>query len=226
MTTSKRALDRDQMAAIIAQRLQPGWLVNLGIGIPTLASNFVQPEDHIILTSENGVIGYGPLAGDGQEDMDIVNAGVQYVTLNPGAAITDHAGSFALIRRGLVDVTVLGAFQLAPDGSFANWKIHPDGWNQLGGIGGAMDLAAGAQRLWLVMKHTAPNGSPRLVECCTLPLTATGGVSLVVTDVAVISVHDGEFELQEFAPGYTVEEIQAMTGAPLAVSPTARPVAI
>lgn len=226
MAETKHPLNREQMAAVIAQRLEPGWIVNLGIGIPTGASDFVRPDDDITLTAENGLIGYGPLAADGQEDVDTVNAGVQYVTINDGAAIADHADSFGLIRRGLVDVVVLGAFEVAADGSFANWKIRDLERPELGGIGGAMDLAVGAKRVWLVMRHTAPNGNPRLMEHCTLPVTAPQGVSMVVTDVAVVAVHDGEFELLEYAPGYSIDEIKAMTGAPLAVSPDVRPVTV
>ena len=225
-TTERQPLTRDQMGAVLAQRLEVGWIVNLGIGIPTLTSNFILDEQDITLTSENGVIGYGGLAAEGQEDPDIVNAGVQYATLNPGATIVHHADSFALIRRGMVDVTILGAYEVAPDGSFANWKTVDDGMPHMGGIGGAMDLAACAKQVFIAMEHTTRDGKPRLIEKCNLPVTAPRGVTLVVTELGVIAVGDGRFTLEEHAPGVTVEEIKAATGAPLEVSPNLRQVAV
>jgi len=224
--TPAAGLTRDQMGAVLAQRIQPGWIVNLGIGIPILASNFLLPEDDVTLTSENGVFGYGGLAAEGQEDPDIVNAGVLYATLNPGATIVHHADAFALIRRGLVDVTILGAYQVALDGSFANWKTTDDGMAHMGGIGGAMDLAASAKQVWVAMAHTTRDGESRLVERCTLPVTAPRGVTMVVTDRAVVAVRDGEFVLEEYAPGFEIEEIVAATGAPLRVSDSVREIAL
>lgn len=225
--TEKQPLNRDQMAAVLAQRLEDGSIVNLGIGIPTGVSNFLRPEQEIVLTSENGVIGYGRLAGAGEEDPDIVNASAtQSVTLNPGAAIVHHADSFALIRRGLVDVTCLGAYEVAPDGSFANWKTTNEEWNNLGGIGGAMDLAACSKQIFLALEHTTRDGEPRLVKKCALPVTAPAGVTLVVTNIAVVVVRDGKFILEEHAPGYSAEDIQAVTGAPLEVSPNFRQVSV
>ena len=224
---AKQPLTRDQMAAVLAQHIGTGWIVNLGIGIPTLASNFLLPEQEIVLHSENGVIGYGRLAGDGEEDPDTLNASaVQSVTLEPGAAIVHHADSFAVIRRGMVDVTCLGAYQVAKDGSFANWKTADDGVPQLGGIGGAMDLAACARRVYVAMEHTTRDGQPRLLNRCTLPVTAPTGVTLVVTNLAVVAVRDGKFILEQHAPGYTAEEIQAVTEAPLEISPTLCRVAV
>lgn len=225
--TEKQPLNRDQMAAVLAQRLKDGSIVNLGIGIPTGVSNFLRPEQEIVLTSENGVIGYGRLAGAGEEDPDVVNASAtQSVTLNPGAAIVHHADSFALIRRGLVDVTCLGAYEVAPDGSFANWKTTNEEWNNLGGIGGAMDLAACSKQIFLALEHTTRDGEPRLVKKCALPVTAPAGVTLVVTNLAVVVVKDGKFILEEHAPGYSAEDIQAVTGAPLDVSPNFRQVSV
>lgn len=225
--TEKQPLNRDQMAAVLAQRLADGSIVNLGIGIPTGVSNFLRPEQEIVLTSENGVIGYGRLAGAGEEDPDIVNASAtQSVTLNPGAAIVHHADSFALIRRGLVDVTCLGAYEVAPDGSFANWKTTNEEWNNLGGIGGAMDLASCSKQIFLALEHTTRDGEPRLVKKCALPVTAPAGVTLVVTNIAVVVVKDGKFILEEHAPGYSAEDIQAVTGAPLEVSPNFRQVSV
>lgn len=225
--TEKQPLNRDQMAAVLAQRLADGSIVNLGIGIPTGVSNFLRPEQEIVLTSENGVIGYGRLAGAGEEDPDVVNASAtQSVTLNPGAAIVHHADSFALIRRGLVDVTCLGAYEVAPDGSFANWKTTNEEWNNLGGIGGAMDLASCSKQIYLALEHTTRDGEPRLVKKCALPVTAPAGVTLVVTNIAVVVVKDGKFILEEHAPGYSAEDIQAVTGAPLEVSPNFRQVSV
>jgi len=223
----KQPLTREQMAAILAQNIGVGWIVNLGIGIPTNVSNFLTPEQDVVLHSENGVIGYGRLAGEGEEDPDIVNASAtQSVTLNPGASIVHHADSFAVIRRGMIDVTCLGAYQVAPDGSFANWKTTNEPWNNLGGIGGAMDLASSARQIYLAMDHTTRDGQPRLLERCTLPVTAPTGVTLVVTNIAVVAVRNGKFVLEQHAPGYTAEEIQAVTGAPLEVSPDFRRVSV
>ncbi len=225
-TTERVRLTREQMGAVIAQRFEHRWIVNLGIGIPTLASSFVLPDQEITFTSENGVIGYGGLAPDGLEDPDVVNAGVQHVVLEQGAAIIHHADSFGLIRRGLVDVTCLGAYEVAADGSFANWKLADDGHPELGGIGGAMDLAACAKQIFVAMEHVTRDGSPRLLEQCTLPVTAPRGVKLVVTDIAVVSIDDQGFVLEEHAPGWTLEEIQELTAAPLRASDSLRPIGI
>lgn len=219
----KQRLNRDQIAAVIARYFEPGWIVNLGVGMPTLASNYIDPDADILLTSENGVFGYGIVAPEGTEDLDIVNGGADYVTLNPGAAIVNHADSFAFIRRGLLDCTVLGAYQVALDGSFANWKTSWD-YPQMGGIGGAMDLASCARQVFVAMEHTTREGEPRLLEKCTLPVTCPFGVTLVVTEIAVVRVENGKFILVEHAPGYSVEEIQVVTGAPLQVSPDLQPI--
>lgn len=220
----RRPLSREEIASVIGRRLRPGSVANLGIGIPTLASSYVRPEDDVTLTSENGVIGYGRLAGPGEGDPDIRNAGGQLVTLNPGGTFVHHADSFALIRGGRLDVTVLGAYEVASDGSFANWRLNNEPFDNLGGIGGAMDLVASAGEIWLAMEHTTRDGQPRLLERCTLPVTSPRGVTLVVTDLAVISVGEGGFVLEEVAPGYSVDEIRGLTGAPLAVSPDVREV--
>ena len=222
MTLTKQPLTREQIAAVIARRLHRGWLVNLGVGMPTLVANHVTPADGIVFTSENGVIGYSGLAAEGEVDPDVVNAGVQFVTLNPGAAIVNQADSFALIRRGMNEVSVLGAYEVASDGSFANWRTSTEPWDQLGGIGGAMDLAACAQQVWVAMEHTTRDGKPRLLEHCTLPVTAPSGVTLVVTDLAVVSVDEQGFCLEEYAPGYTVDELATVSGAPLRLSPDVR----
>ncbi|MGE3960499.1 MAG: 3-oxoacid CoA-transferase [Dehalococcoidia bacterium] len=222
----KRRLTRQELAAVIAQRLQPGWLVNLGIGIPTFASNYVRPEDDITFTSENGVVGYSRLAGPEEGDPDIVNAGGQQVTLVDGASFLHHADSFAVVRSGRMDVTVLGAYEAGADGSFANWRLSTEPFDHLGGIGGAMDLVARAKQVWLAMEHTTRDGGPRLLDRCTLPLTGRGCVTLIVTDLGVIAVRDGRFVLEEHAPGYTFEEIAALTGGRLDRAPALRPVGI
>ncbi|MDA0301318.1 MAG: 3-oxoacid CoA-transferase [Chloroflexi bacterium] len=224
--TGKRRLTREDMAAVIAQRLQSGWLVNLGIGIPTLASNFVQQDRGVVFTSENGVIGYSGLAGPDEADPDVVNAGGQPVMLVPGATFVHHADSFGLIRSGRIDVTVLGSYEAAADGSFANWRLNNAPYDHLGGIGGAMDLVARAKQIWLAMEHTTRDGQPRLLDRCTLPVTSPRGVTLIVTDIAVIAVRNGRFVLEETAPGYAPEEIAALTGAPLEVSPAVREVRV
>jgi len=225
VTAQKQRLNREQVAAVLAGRLEAGWIVNLGVGIPVLACDFVDPAEGVVLSSENGLIGYGWHSPEGTEDLDVVSPGMQYVELPAGAAIVHHADAFALIRSGRVDCSVLGAYEAAADGSFANWSMdasRPD----LGGIGGAMDLTAGAKRVYLAMFHTTPDGVPRLVERCSLPVTGGRPASLVVTDLAVIAIGERGFELLEHAPGYGVEEIQALTAAPLAVSPGLRPMPV
>ncbi len=224
--TGKRRLTRPEMAAAIARRLQSGWLVNLGVGMPTAVSSFVPHEAGVLFTSENGVIGYSGLAGPDEADPDVVNAGGQPVTLIPGATFMSHADSFGLIRSRRIHVTVLGAYESAADGSFANWRLSTGPYDNMGGIGGAMDLVASAHEIWLLMEHTTRDGQPRLLEHCTLPVTSPRGVTLVVTELGVISVQDGRYVLEEYAPGYTPEEIAALTGAPLDVSPTVRAVPV
>src|SRR5712672_3546540 len=167
MSERAKGLTRQQMCDRLAMEFGDGWIVNLGIGIPTLCSNFDFGDKEIIFHSENGVIGYGPLAAAGNEDLHLVNAGGQHVTLRPGAAIVDHADSFGLIRSGRIDVTVLGAYEVAANGDFANWRMLGQ---KGGGIGGAMDLAVGARNVFIVMEHTTRDNQPRLVASCALPL--------------------------------------------------------
>ena len=219
-TVGKERMSRDFMAAVIARRFPKGWLVNLGVGMPTLVGGYVHPDQEIIFTSENGVIGYGGIATGNDIDPDVVNAGVQYVHLEKGAAIVHHADSFALIRRGMNDVTVLGCYEVAENGDFANWRTSLGEWDQLGGIGGAMDLAACAQQVWVMMEHTTREGGPRLLKKCTLPLTAPKAATMAFTDLGVFSIKDGHFTLEEYAPGWTPEEIVALTEAELTISPT------
>lgn len=210
----KTPLSRQAMADRLAMEFQDGWVVNLGIGMPTLCSNFDFQGKNIIFHAENGVIGYGPMAKQGEEDLHLVNASSQYVTIGIGAAIVHHADSFAIIRGGHLDVTVLGAYEVAENGDFANYKTAG---RKGGGIGGAMDLAVGAKQVFIAMEHTTREGEPRLLEHCTLPVTAVGVVKLVVTNLGLFEVSPRGFILKEIAPGYTTEDVQAQTGAILIV---------
>ncbi|HIM37850.1 MAG TPA: 3-oxoacid CoA-transferase subunit B [Dehalococcoidia bacterium] len=211
----KPKLSRQQMCDRLAMEFQDEWIVNLGVGMPTLCSNYVDPAKDIIFHSENGVIGFGPLAPEGQEDRHLVNASSQHVTVRPGMAIVHHADSFGLIRSGMVDVTVMGAYEVAENGDFANWRI-PN--RKGGGIGGAMDLAACAKRVFIAMEHVTREGEPRLLERCKLPITAPGVVTLVATDLGLFEVTPQGFQLRENAPGWSAEEIQAQTASKLIVA--------
>jgi len=215
-------LSRQQMADRIARLFEDGWIVNLGVGMPTLCSNTDIGQTDIIYHSENGVIGYGPIAPAGEEDLHLVNAGGQYVTLRPGAAVVHHADSFAMIRAGRIDVTVLGAYEVACNGDFANWKVAGA---KGGGIGGAMDLAAGAKNVFLILEHTTRNGAPRLVRECAIPATARGVVKKVMTNFGLFEPVGDAFRLLEIAPGITVEQVRAATGAELVVAADLRRVA-
>jgi 3-oxoacid CoA-transferase B subunit len=217
-----KGINRQQMADLIARQFHDGWVVNLGVGIPTMCSNTDIGDTDIVYHSENGVIGYGPVAADGHEDLDLVNAGGQNVTLKPGAAVVHHADSFAIIRGGHIDVTVMGAYQVSCGGDFANWKLNGQ---KGGGIGGAMDLAACAKRVFIILEHTTRDGSSRLVQACDLPVTARGVVKLVATNYGLFEPTGAGFLLREIAPGLTVDEIRAATGAALTVAdplPTVR----
>ena len=211
----KARLERQPMCDRLAMEFQDGWIVNLGVGMPTLCSNYVDPHKSLVFHSENGAIGYGPLAPPEQADRHLVNAGGQHVTAVPGMAIVHHADSFALIRKGMVDVTVMGAYEVAENGDFANWRIPT---RKGGGIGGAMDLAACAKRVFVTLEHTTKEGGPRLLERCTLPITAPGGVKLVVTDLGLFEGTPGGFTLREYAPGWTPAEIQECTEARLLIA--------
>ncbi|MCO6419155.1 3-oxoacid CoA-transferase subunit B [Siccirubricoccus sp. KC 17139] len=211
-TTETKGWDRQQMADRLANEFQDGWIVNLGVGIPTLCSNTDIGDRDIIYHAENGVIGYGPVLPAGQEDLHLVNAGGQNVSLKPGAAIVHHADSFGIIRGGRIDVTVMGAYEVSAGGDFANWKLA----GQLGGgIGGAMDLAACAQRVFIILEHTTRKGESRLLPRCTLPVTARGVVTLVATNLGLFAPNGGGFTVKELAPGVSFEEAQAKTAAPL-----------
>ena len=214
MATDKPKLQRQAMCDRLAMEFQDEWIVNLGVGMPTLCSNYVDPNKDLVFHSENGVIGYGPLAPAGEEDRHLVNAGGQNVVALPGMAIVHHADSFALIRGGMVDVTVMGAYEVAENGDFANWRI-PN--RKGGGIGGAMDLAACAKQVFIAMEHTTRDGKPRMLKRCALPITAPGVVTLVATDLGLFRVTPQGFELREYAPGWTPEEIQELTEAELVI---------
>lgn len=214
--TEKAKLTRQQMCDRLAMEFQDGWIVNLGVGMPTLCSNYVDPSRSIINHSENGVIGYGPLAAEGQEDRHLINAGGQHVTPQPGMGIVHHADSFMIIRGGMIDVTVMGAYEVAENGDFANWRIPT---RKGGGIGGAMDLAACARRVFIAMEHTTREGAPRLLKRCQLPITAPGVVKMLATDLGLFAITADGFELLEHAPGWSPEDIQEQTGAALNLSP-------
>jgi 3-oxoacid CoA-transferase B subunit len=218
--TDKPKLARQAMCDRLAMEFQDGWIVNLGVGMPTLCSNYVDPAKDIIFHSENGVIGYGPLAAEGSEDPHLVNAGGQNVTARPGMAIVHHADSFALIRGGMIDVTVMGAYEVAENGDFANWRIPT---RKGGGIGGAMDLAACAKRVFIAMEHTTRDGKPKMLRQCRLPITAPGVVTLLVTDLGLFEIAPEGFTLREPAPEWTPEEIQAVTEATLTIPNDLRP---
>jgi 3-oxoacid CoA-transferase B subunit len=210
-----QGLTRQQMADRLALEFRDGWIVNLGVGMPTLCSNYVDPNKDIIFHSENGVIGYGPLAPEGEADSHLVNAGGQNVTARLGMAIVHHADSFALIRSGMIDVTVMGAYEVSENGDFANWRIPT---RKGGGIGGAMDLAACAKRVFIAMEHTTRDGKSKLLHRCRLPITAPGAVTLLATDLGLFEMVPEGFKLREYAPDWTPDEIQELTEAKLIVA--------
>ncbi len=208
------ALDKDGIAKRIAQELQDGWYVNLGIGIPTLVANYIPDGIEVEFQSENGILGMGAFPFEGEEDADLINAGKQTITARPGAVYFDSATSFAMIRGQHVQLTVLGAMEVAQNGDIANWKIPG---RMVKGMGGAMDLVASAENIVVAMMHTNKRGESKMLKKCSLPLTGVGCVKKVVTDLAVLEIKDGKFHLIERAPGVSVEEIVAKTEGDLVV---------
>ena len=206
-------LTRNEMAAAVAHDIPEGWYVNLGIGIPTMVADHVPSEREVVFHSENGVLGVGPAPAPDAIDPWLINAGKQHVTLRRGGSYVHHADSFAMIRGGHIDLCVLGAFEVAENGDIANWATSEN--DTAPAVGGAMDLAAGAKRLWVVMEHTTKDGRPRLVHRCHYPLTAPEAVSRIYTNMAVLDVTPDGFAVRELAPGIDLETLQARTDATL-----------
>lgn len=214
-------LNRNQMAWRAAQDIADGMVVNLGLGIPVLASDYLPAGRDVFFQSENGVIGVGPEAAPDKIDTDLVDAGSRRITLRPGAAIVDSAWSFAMIRGGHIDVTILGAFEVAANGDLANWDSRVPNKGPL--VGGAMDLAVGAKAVWVIMEHNTRQGGPRLLDACTLPLTAVRCVTRVFTDIAVVEVTEQGFVARELLASVSADDLRARTGAPIALAPDCRP---
>jgi 3-oxoadipate CoA-transferase beta subunit len=218
---SVQPLNRLQAAWRAAQDIGDGMVVNLGLGMPLHVADYLRPEVDVVIQSENGVIGVGPLAPADRIDTDLVDAGSRRITLRPGASIVDSSWSFAMIRGGHVDVTILGAFEVAANGDLANWDMRLPNKGPL--VGGAMDLAVGARAVWVIMEHMTRKSTPRLVETCTLPLTAVRCVKRVYTDLAVVDIgHDG-MVVREMLDGMTEADLRGRTGAPLVFAPDCRP---
>ena len=217
------ALNKEQIAKRIAQELQDGYYVNLGIGIPTLVANYIPQGVNVVLQSENGLLGMGPFPFEGEEDADLINAGKQTITTLPGSVFFDSAMSFGMIRAGKVDLTVLGAMEVSESGDIANWKI-PN--KMVKGMGGAMDLVAAAKNIIVAMQHTNPKGESKLLPKCTLPLTGVGCVKKIVSDLGVFDVTADGFVCIEHAPGVTIDEIKSKTAGKLTIAPNVKEMAV
>ncbi len=211
-----RPLTRDAMARRLAQDIPDGSYVNLGIGMPVLVAAHLPPDREIVLHSENGILGMGPPPAEADIDLDLVNAGKAPVTLLPGGAYFHHADSFAMMRGGHLDICIMGGMQVAANGDLANWSLKRPG--EAPAVGGAMDLAVGARRVFIMMEHNSKDGAPKLLRRCTLPLTGAGVVSRVYTDLAVIDVTPDGLRVRDMIDGLTLEELQRRTEAPLLVA--------
>lgn len=208
------SLNKEQIAKRIAKELKDGWYVNLGIGIPTLVANYIPEDIDVTLQSENGLLGMGPFPTEEEVDADLINAGKQTITTRPGSVFFNSSDSFAMIRGGKVQLTVLGAMEVDQNGDIANWKIPG---KMVKGMGGAMDLVAAAENIIVAMMHTNKRGESKLLEKCTLPLTGVNCITKVVTNLAVLDIKEGAFVLKERAPGISIEEIKAATAGKLIV---------
>jgi 3-oxoadipate CoA-transferase beta subunit len=212
-TAAYKPRNRTEMAARVAHDIPEGWYVNLGIGIPVLVADHIPPEREAIIHSENGILGMGPAPEPDKINRWLINASKNYVTLRAGGSYTHHADSFAIIRGGHLDLCVLGGFQVAENGDLANWATSEN--DTTPAVGGAMDLAAGAKRIWVLMEHTTKSGESKLVRRCTYPLTAIGVVKRVYTNLAVLDVTDDGFAVRDMVPGLTLDALQKVTDAPL-----------
>jgi len=221
MSTTAQGLSRDQMAARVARDIPDGWYVNLGLGLPTLIPDYIPEGREVVFHSENGILGMGPVPAKDELDTWLINATKQNITLLKGASIFHHADSFAIIRGGHLDLCVLGAYEVAENGDIANWATSAN--DTLPGVGGAMDLAAGSRQLWALMEHVTKDGRPRLVQRCNYPLTASGVVKRVYTNLAVLEVTPRGFEVLDIAPSVTFDALQSKTDAKLHMPAKATP---